>query len=318
MSNLDECVINVINEYRNRFNKDVVNLAVMVSGGIDSMVLLDVLSKLRKEINVKLTVIHIKFNDFNSHKEATNLVKGYSFIFNVDYVEYESNILTAINVKKQAREEMKEVAFLNDYDLILTGHHKDDQIETILFRLLRGTGPEGLVGMKALTEYIKDNKKRIFGKPFLNVSKNELTEYSRKYNISYVEDETNKDINNDRNYIRNVILPLLSFKFETNNILTTSMLIKDSLIKEEFINVDIYKGEWDTNEFLKLSIGNRVFVIKEYLSKVLGYNINKQIYKALDKVLSEDISNLKLSINKVFELRREKNKIVIKQTQSLQ
>lgn len=91
-------------------------------------------------------------------------------------------------------------------DVLLMAHHLDDECETLLFRLLRGSGLKGFAGIK---------KERVLGgggkiiRPLLSVSRESILEYANIHELSWVEDESNRDIGFDRNYLREMVLPLL-------------------------------------------------------------------------------------------------------------
>ena len=91
--------------------------------------------------------------------------------------------------------------------IVATAHHENDQAETLLLQLIRGAGLKGLAGMQ---EY--DPKKNIW-RPFLKVQRQDIESFSLKYNIQYIEDESNEDNRFDRNFLRKDILPKLYERF---------------------------------------------------------------------------------------------------------
>lgn len=317
MHSLEQNFIKVIHDFKNEYklNKEyeTLNVGVLFSGGVDSVVLGHIASKLKSTLNMTLTLIHLEFDDFPSHKKATELFNKTVYEYNTSYKTFKSEISKIeTGVKNLAREELLSAAFSDKYDLVLSGHHADDQIETILFRFLRGSGPSGLVGMSSLTEFIRDGYTHVRCKPFLNNFKKEIVTYADYHGLNYVNDETNDNNSSDRNFLRNEIIPKLNSRFNVSNILSLSKYIQEQLNqKSDTIDIDIYKGEWEINEFIKLPVLNRVFIIKEYLSRVLGFNVNKSIHKALSKVLSEDLSNVRLYLGGGFQLKRECNVILV-------
>jgi tRNA(Ile)-lysidine synthase len=89
--------------------------------------------------------------------------------------------------------------------ILLLAHHADDQAETILYRLCRGTGPTGLAGMQLESKLGHITLLR----PLLECRKEDIIEYARLNNLNYVHDETNNELHFDRNFIRNIIIPQL-------------------------------------------------------------------------------------------------------------
>jgi len=94
---------------------------------------------------------------------------------------------------------------LEEGDVLLTGHHQNDQAETLLIQLMRGAGGAGLSAMPMIASFAKGHLMR----PFLNLHRSALEDYSSKYQLDFVEDETNEDLRYDRNYLRHQVLPQL-------------------------------------------------------------------------------------------------------------
>ncbi len=117
-------------------------------------------------------------------------------------------------------------AFLQPGDLLLQGHHGDDQAETMLFRLVRGTGPRGLAG---IPQY------RVLGKaallrPLLEVPKSVIKQWAVEHALAWVEDPSNHKSDYDRNFLRLHVLPLLSKRWPS---VTSTLIANQRLIKSE-------------------------------------------------------------------------------------
>jgi tRNA(Ile)-lysidine synthase len=91
--------------------------------------------------------------------------------------------------------------------VVALGHHQNDQAETLLLQLLRGSGLKGLAGMPEFDE------ERKFWRPMLNIKKELLEKYASENDIKYIKDESNEDINFDRNFIRKKVLPLIESRY---------------------------------------------------------------------------------------------------------
>ena len=177
---------------------------IAVSGGVDSIVLLDVLSKLS---DVKLIVAHF---DHGMRSEST---KDATFVKNLTKNTYNLPFESKrVKLGKQASEQQARTArysFLSKVReqhnalAIITAHHQDDVIETMMINLIRGTGRKGLTSLKSTSKRTR---------PLLNVSKKQILAYAKKQNLSWREDSTNTDQTILRNYVRHVVIAKLSIK----------------------------------------------------------------------------------------------------------
>ena len=265
-------------------------VSVLVSGGVDSMVLLHLLNKFRKDLNISIYALHVVFKDMKDSEEVKELVASYCRILGVP---------TAISFstsksKEEAREAIKELSFSNKSDLVCTGHHLNDQIETIFFRFLRGSGPEGLRGMKAVDGYVKNNETRIMVKPLLTVEKHEIINYAKRNSIPYLEDKSNQDSEHaTRNFIRHEVLPLVAERFNIKNVLHTVNYTE----REVPNDIELYLGKWATKDLIRLSPESRVFIVREYLRKVHGFLINRKMHLTLLDVLQNKLKGFTVQIN---------------------
>jgi tRNA(Ile)-lysidine synthase len=171
------------------------NFIVAVSGGVDSVVLLDILSK---KDDLQLVVAHVDHGiRDDSGKDALfveNLAEKYKLPFE----------LVQLKLGKDASEDearQKRYKFLEElakkYDAqIATAHHKDDIIETMIINILRGTGWRGLCSLRSGNVY----------RPLLAMEKQQLIDYAKESNLRWQEDSTNIDTTYLRNHIRHKIM----------------------------------------------------------------------------------------------------------------
>lgn len=181
---------------------------VAVSGGLDSTVLLHLLASLaQREALPPLSAIHIH-HGLQSAADAwpahcRELCAALSVSLQVEYVQ----VLPGASLERVARE-ARYAAFaarLGAGEVLLTAQHRDDQAETLLFRLLRGAGVQGLSAMPV---------SRALGvgqlvRPLLNCSRDELLAYAREHKLTWIEDPSNADERFSRNYLRRQVLPAL-------------------------------------------------------------------------------------------------------------
>ena len=200
----------------------MIQVAIGLSGGPDSVALFHyVLNYIRRnELDVKLTALHY---NHNWNPELDNADQDLCELFcrnsGVDIiVEKNETCLTSETDSRNLRYNFfkRKCKELNAKVLLL-GHHQDDNIETILFRLLRGTGSAGLCGIPGSRPLFDaggmDGGNMLdcaISRPFLNYSKSEIYEYCRENNIPYREDPTNYETDKaKRNQIRHNIVPIL-------------------------------------------------------------------------------------------------------------
>ncbi len=184
-------------------------IGLAVSGGVDSMVLLDVFCRISREYNLKLYVMHYNHKWRKESFKDAELVRKYCKENKIKFL-YGETKGKIIKDEETAREQrysfFKICAKKFSLKIVCTAHHRDDQLETILFRLARGTGPNGLFPIKEFIELPSGIK--IF-RPLLDIWKKDIFNYALKNKISYREDKTNLDVIYKRNLIRRKILPLL-------------------------------------------------------------------------------------------------------------
>ena len=182
-------------------------LLLTVSGGVDSMVMLDIFSHFPNE----KAVVHCNFQlrGEESNKDEDLVVRkareyGYP-VFTKRFETEDYARKNHLSIQMAARElryrYFEELADRHGYTKILTAHHLDDRIETFFIHLLRGSGPKGLQGIPVQRgRYIR---------PVLNISKKEILDYARENHIAYREDLSNASDKYLRNQIRHSLLPAL-------------------------------------------------------------------------------------------------------------
>ena len=98
---------------------------------------------------------------------------------------------------------------MSEGDVLLTAHHRDDQAETVIMRLVAGTGIHGLAGIKPWQTKVIDDTSICIHRPWLSISRADITAYARTHHLPYIDDPTNNSTDNARNLIRNIVLPHL-------------------------------------------------------------------------------------------------------------
>ena len=182
-------------------------IVACISGGPDSACLLDILDKIKKKSNIEIHIAHVNYglrgkDSDRDEKMVEKLAEKYGLnlsVLKVNKIKKENiNEEDLRNIRYKFFEEIKnELA----YDFILVAHNQDDQVETFLMHLLRGSGLRGLSGMKY------KNGKII--RPLLGTSRKEILEYLKENKLKYRIDKTNETNLFFRNKIRNKLIPQL-------------------------------------------------------------------------------------------------------------
>ncbi|MBQ7351747.1 MAG: tRNA lysidine(34) synthetase TilS [Clostridia bacterium] len=207
---------NVINDIKNHnLISQGEKIAVACSGGKDSMALLHFLWTNKEALGCDVCVVNIDHSIRETSANDSAFVESYCkkngikiYSFKVDALKYSED--KKLSIEQGAREcRYRVFASLKTkklVDKIALAHHQQDQAETILLNLFRGTGIAGASGM----DFVRDD---LYIRPFLNRSQSEILAYVSQNEIPYVEDETNNDSDYNRNYIRNKIMPLIRFRW---------------------------------------------------------------------------------------------------------
>lgn len=268
-------------------------VVVGVSGGMDSMTLLDILTSLNYRCIVAHCNFHLRGEESDRDAEfVKNWCKNINAEFtSIDFDTQEYARSKKISIEMAARELRYEwfeiVRQQYGADAIAVAHHCDDAAETVLLNLLRGTGIRGLTGISP--------KKGNIVRPLLCVSRNEIEEYLKERNIPNVMDSTNRDDAITRNYLRLNVIPMLeklnpSAKnaiFRTSQNIAEAYYIYENAIETLIKGVMI--GEKISIEKLK-NTPSPISVLFEILAP-LGFN---------SSVVEDIIDNLNSSSGKVF------------------
>ncbi len=194
-------------------------LAVGLSGGVDSSMLAVITSSLAKKLGIDLYFFHINHQLQISSDIWIKHINTLGKILNVPIYTINANVnLTSGQGIEAAARKARYKAFsilACKYKIkhILLAHHQDDQAETVLLRLLRGSGPQGMIAMSTYRE----RDELIYLRPWLNIDRSHILKanknFSEKYFWSAIKDPMNDDINRTRTVIRVLLSPILDWKW---------------------------------------------------------------------------------------------------------
>ena len=287
-------------------------IGVAYSGGLDSTVLLHALSQ-ETAYKSKINAIHVNHSISPDSDKWEASCKKNADELGVKFFSYkleEVKDISEDNLRKIRYEKFNHWASSND--LILTAHHKDDQVETIIFRFIRGTG---LAGLRGIPAWRKDGN-FIFHRPLLDISKEELYEYAQNNKLEWVEDESNKDTNISRNFIRNILLPTIKDKWPNveKSILhlsseaTRSNKILKSAAKQDLEGLVIKENSYNLYKYLSLTEERAENLLYFLINHEIGLEANSNYLKEIDRSLrnSKNLDNIE------FPLTNKENTRVVK------
>lgn len=191
-------------------------IGVCVSGGVDSMVLLDILRKK----NITVHVLHVHHGLRAQSDDELAMIRTYCQKYqltlwtkHIDKHQFKKDKSIQQEARALRYHFFNEIASKQNLEMLFTAHHKDDQQETIMFRLLTGRlhQPLGIESHRTINGVH-------YHRPLLNIDKAALYEYAERNNVPFYEDDSNKDSKYDRNFIRNEVLPLISSRFDIDHL----------------------------------------------------------------------------------------------------
>lgn len=307
---LEKLKCHIVNE---RLFDDSKSLLLAVSGGADSMVLLH----LFRQLNFRFEVLHCNFNLRDSESDGDQyFLEAYSAKHGLKlHVKHFSTKEEAknqgVSIEMAARELryqwFEEMRRALGFDYVLTAHHQDDLVETMLINLSRGTGIKGLMGIQAKRDFIV--------RPMLFSSRMEILNFAEVNRISYRHDSSNDELIYQRNLIRHQIIPLfdkLNPAFRENMVRTAKNLTETNEIyrlKIQEIEADLIDGEIMIEKIEK--IPQRHTLIHEMFSKY-GFNTSQcaDINRAFDAESGRQF------ISKTHRIIKDRDKLILLRNQS--
>lgn len=191
------------------------NFLIGLSGGVDSIVLLTLFANLRQEIPLNLRAVHIHHGLSPNANDWVTFCQSQCSKLNipltVNYVTVKGKQGLEANARTARYNAIK--AIIQPNEIFTTAHHLDDQVETFFLALKRGSGIKGLSAMQAVSSW---QNLTIF-RPLLSLNKTEILAYAHQKNLYWIEDESNQNIEFDRNFLRQQILPIFNQRWHHFN-----------------------------------------------------------------------------------------------------
>lgn len=317
---LEEKVLQTIVENKLIQNGD--KIVIGVSGGPDSIALLDVLIKLQSRIKFDITVAHINHMIRQEAIDDQKYVEQYCKNKKIKCFIKQAKVEEIAKKKKIGTEEagrnlryefFNEILEKTNSNKIATAHSKNDNAETVLMNILRGSGTSGLKGIQAA----RDNK---YIRPLIECERKEIEEYCNENNLEPRIDKTNMENIYTRNKIRNLLIPYIQKEFNPNVIEALNRLSQIASIENEYFELQTIKAyneikEEETKEQIILNLkkfNSLDLVIK---NRIVLYTINRFFGSSsgIEKIHLQDI--IKLCSNNIgnkFLIPNKKVKVLIK------
>jgi len=183
------------------------SVVVGFSGGADSSLALHVTNDYLKEINAssKLLAVHVNHLSQNDSKTWEQHCAEVCKALSIEFKAFQKRVdIKGEGFEAAARKVRQEIfASFGANTVIVLGHHLDDQVETVLFRMLRGTGMKGLSGMNRMSTFAG----KVILRPLFALTKSDIFKIMNDRSIKFITDNSNEDNAYSRNYIRNLIVP---------------------------------------------------------------------------------------------------------------
>lgn len=290
---MENKVLNYIKE--NKMIKAGETVVIGVSGGADSVCLLHMLSKHRKELDIKLVVVHIHhgIRGESADRDAA-FVEEMCKKEEVPFFLYKYNIPALAKEKGMSEEEAGRYARYESFNKCLmdnsvdsngkiaVAHNKDDLAETMLFNLIRGAGVKGLKGITP----VRDNIIR----PVLCLERQEIEEYIKINNLTYIVDETNLTEEYTRNKIRLSIMPRIKEGINEQVVTHMEMAASNLALIDDYME---NQCEVEMSRMVRAK-GEGLFIESEGVNglhkAMQGYLVKKCIYQVAGR--AKDISSI--------------------------
>lgn len=294
MSAVEQRIIKFITD--NQLISEGDKLLVALSGGADSVFALNFFVKFRQKYDIEICAFHLNHSLRGSESDSDesfciSLCKKLNieiYSEKTDVSEFATNEKLSLEEagRKIRYKKLEEYLEISNSNKIVTAHNLDDNTETVLLNLFRGTGIRGLSGIPI--------KRGNIIRPFLTVSKSEIINYLNKAKMNFVQDSSNEKNEYKRNYLRNEIIPRIRENINEGidkNILNFSQIVNNSeeftknLIKDLFYNFITIKE-------------SEIFISKEILS-IDPYLVGEVIKRVIEEQFSADIN-----FKNIFDIKK--------------
>lgn len=294
----------LFNEFEREINKlatrHAPHFCVALSGGLDSIVLLHLFSRLkasRDEITVTAHHVHHGLSENADHwlNVCQTQCKNLDLPFRYSNVNLQKTSRTSLEALARDKRYESLKKGLTEQSFLATAHHQDDQLETVLLALKRGSGIAGLQGIRS----IQTMNVGFLIRPLLIFSRNQLEEYAQLYKLDWIEDESNQDEQFDRNFIRQSVSPLLKARWPaiTKTFSRSASILQEQNALLEELAIDDLSGSLNNDDksivnlekLSELSISRQKNTLRYWFkSHNLQYPSSKQLTAIFNELIKAD------------------------------
>ena len=275
-------------------------LVVAVSGGPDSLALLDLLYQIKEQYHFRLLAAHLDHQLRPDSFEEEKVISAYCQNKSIELIneKWPQSIQPLGGVEAAARKYRYDflVKIMRNYqgDYLLTAHHMDDLLENILLKFIRSGNPSEMNSLRAISEM----QGMTLLRPLLNVTKADLLEYDKKHHIPYVIDQTNNEDDTLRNKLRHHVIPLL--KKENKKIgqnalrFSKEVSLLTSIVDERFAQFDQPK------KFLNVAYRLKTSALKQLNSEQKQAFWQHFIWQTWQERVNQNLANYTLLVYQGF------------------
>ena len=299
-------------------------ILVALSGGPDSVFLLDVLNKYKRRFDIELGTFHLNHNlRGKDSDEDEDFCKKLALSYDIPFFRSSKNVSlfakkNRLSLEEAGRDvrykELMKVAKQNKFTKIATGHTLDDNAETMLLNFIKGSGLNGLSGIR--------EKRDIIIRPILSLSKDEILDYLHGKKMNYRIDNSNLQNDYQRNYLRNEIIPLIRKKLNPQFDAAASRTAENMKNISSFVNDEVKKNLEDCSIFRNDSLiinCKKIKNLNEYLlgsffqfaaNKYFNIELEQKNIADLQKLLYKQTGRRLNLVNEIVAVK-ERNAIII-------
>jgi len=281
---------------------------VAVSGGVDSVTLLDLLAQEAKkpDSNLKLLVAHFDHGIRSDSAEDRKLVQKLAAKHKLPFVFDQASLGagTSEAVARKARYSfLYRVSDVFGADAIITAHHQDDLLETVIINLLRGTKSRGLSSLRSTTK---------LRRPLLKFTKRQIHAYAVAHNLTWREDSTNEDEAYLRNYIRRHIMPKLSLNAREKLLghSEKAAMLNDAIhgLTNEYLRAQPDKNTIDRDAFRRLPQEVKYELLAEWLRQQADVTITSKLIHRLSDAIDTGRTSAQFDVARGYRITLTKTR----------